>query len=85
MNILYHIPYSFWSQDAAVTRATFYGIAGLESLDNHRLRLYHTHKVWYGSADESLIECGKAHEWFTDYFNSELVTVCKGGHHARRI
>jgi len=27
-----------------------------------------------------LIECGKAQEWFTDYFDSELVTVCKGGH-----
>jgi len=27
-----------------------------------------------------LIECGKAHEWFTDYSTSELVMVCKGGH-----
>jgi len=62
VNILYHIPYSFWSQDTAVARATFYGIAGLKSLANHRLRLYHTHKVWYGDADEDLIECGKAHE-----------------------
>jgi len=35
--------------------------------------------------DEGLIECGKAHEWFTDYFDSELVMVCKGVHHARRI
>ena len=30
--------------------------------------------------DEGLIECGKAHEWFTDYSTSELVTVCKGRH-----
>jgi len=30
--------------------------------------------------DEGLIECGKAHEWFTDYSTSELVTVCKGEH-----
>jgi len=80
VNILYHIPYSLWSQDAAVTRATFYGIAGLKSLTNHRLRPYHTHKVWCGGADEGLIECGKAHEWFTDYSISELVTVCKGEH-----
>jgi len=27
-----------------------------------------------------LIECGKTHEWFTDYSISELVMVCKGGH-----
>jgi len=67
-------------QDVAVTRTTFYRVAGLKSLANHQLRLYHTHKVWYGGADEGLIECGKAHEWFTDYFDSELVTVCKGGH-----
>ena len=80
MNILYHIPYSFWSQDAAVARATFYGIAGLKSLANHQLRSYHTHEVWYGGTDEGLIECGKTHEWFTDYSISELVTVCKGGH-----
>jgi len=32
-----------------------------------------------------LIEYGKAHEWFTDYSTSELVMVCKGGHHADRI
>ena len=32
------------------------------------------------TADEGLIECGKAQKWFTDYFDSELVTVCKGGH-----
>ena len=80
MNILYHIPYSFQSQDAAVAWATFYGIAGLKSLANHRLRSYHTHKVWCGGADEGLIECGKAYEWFTDYSISELVTVCKGGY-----
>ena len=30
--------------------------------------------------DEGLIECGKAQEWFTDYFDSELVMVCKGGY-----
>ena len=63
-----------------VAQATFYGVAGLKSLANHRLRSYHTHKVWCGGADEGLIEYGKAHEWFTDYFTSELVTVCKGGH-----
>jgi len=80
VNIFYHIPYSFMRQNAVVTQATFYGVAGLKSLANHRLRSYHTHKVWYGSADEGLIECGKAHEWFTDYSTSELVTVCKGGH-----
>jgi len=27
-----------------------------------------------------LIECGKAHEWFTDYSTSELVMVCKDRH-----
>jgi len=62
VNVSYHISYSFWSQNAVVTRATFYGVAGLKSLANHRLRLYHTHKVWCGGADESLIECGKTHE-----------------------
>ena len=80
MNVSYHIPYSFWSQNAAVTQATFYRVAGLKSLANYQLRLYHTHKVWCGGADESLIECGKAHKWFTDYSTSELVTMCKGGH-----
>jgi len=48
--------------DAAVAWATFYGVAGLKSLANHQLRLYHTHKVWYGGADEGLIKYGKAHE-----------------------
>ena len=67
-------------QDAAVARTTFYRVAGLKSLANHRLRSYHTHKVWYGDADEGLIECGKAQKWFTNYFDSKLVTVCKGGH-----
>ena len=85
VNVSYYIPYSFWSQDTAVARATFYGVAGLKSLANHRLRLYHTHKVWCRGADEGLIECGKAHEWFTDYSTSELVIVCKGGHHVRQI
>jgi len=80
VNVSYHIPYSFWSQNAAVTQATFYRVAGLKSLANYQLRLYHTHKVWCGGADESLIECGKAHEWFTDYSTSELVTMYKGGH-----
>jgi len=80
VNVSYHISYSFLSQDAAVTWATFYGLVGLKSLANHRLRLYHTHKVWCGDTDEGLIKCGKAHEWFTDYSTSELVTVYKGRH-----
>ena len=80
MNIFYLIPYSFMRQDAAVARVTFYEVAGLKSLANHQLRSYHIHKVWCGGADEGLIECGKAHEWFTDYSTSELVMVCKGGH-----
>ena len=67
-------------QDTVVAWTTFYRVAGLKSLANHQLRSYYTHKVWCGGADEGLIECGKAHEWFTDYFNSELVTVCKGRH-----
>ena len=74
------IPYLIKRQDAAVARTTFYRVVGLKSLANHRLRLYHTHKVWYRGVDEGLIECGKAQEWFTDYFDSKLVTVCKGGH-----
>jgi len=74
------IPYLVKRQDAAVARTTFYRVAGLKSLANYRLRSYHTHKVWCGGADEGLIECGKAQEWFIDYFDSELVTVCKGGH-----
>ena len=85
MNILYHISYSFWSQDTAVAWATFYGIAGLKSLANHQLRSYHTHKVWYESADKGLIEYGKVYKWFTDYSISELVMMCKGEHHARQI
>jgi len=67
-------------QDVVVAWTTFYEVAGLKSLANHRLRSYHTNKVWCGSADEGLIEYGKAHKWFTDYSTSELVTVCKGGH-----
>ena len=51
-----------------------------DSLANHQLRLYHIHKVWCGGADKGLIECSKAHEWFTDYSTSELVMVCKDGH-----
>jgi len=80
VNVSYLIPYSFIRQDAAVARTTFYGVAGLKSLANHRLRSYHTHKIWCGGVNKDLIEYGKAHEWFTDYSTSELVTVCKGGH-----
>ena len=80
VNVSYPIPYSFLRQDAVVTWATFYRIADLKSLANHRLRLYHTHKIWCGGADEGLIEYSKAYEWFTDYSTSKLVTVCKGGH-----
>jgi len=42
------IPYLVKRQDATVTQTTFYGVAGLKSLANHQLRLYHTHKVWCG-------------------------------------
>jgi len=42
------IPYLVKRQDAAVAQTTFYGVAGLKSLANHRLRSYHTHKVWCG-------------------------------------
>jgi len=62
VNVFYYIPYSFMRQDAVVTRTTFYEVAGLKSLANHQLRLYHTYKVWCRGADEGLIECGKAHE-----------------------
>ena len=72
-------------QDTVVAWATFYGVAGLKSLANHRLRSYHIHKVWCGGVDEGLIKCGKAYEWFTDYSTSELVIVYKGRHHADRI
>jgi len=74
------IPYLVKRQDAVVTRTTFYRVAGLKSLANHQLRLYHTHKVWCGDADKALIKCGRAQEWFTDYFDSKLVTVCKDGY-----
>ena len=74
------IPYLVKRQDAAVAQTTFYRVAGLKSLANHRLRSYHTHKIWCGGMDEGLIECSKVHEWFTDYFDSELVMVCKDGH-----
>jgi len=80
VNVSYHISYSFLSQDVAVAWATFYEVAGLKSLANHQLRSYHTHKIWCRGADEGLIECGKTHEWFTDYSTSELVTGCKGEH-----
>jgi len=63
-----------------VAWTTFYGVADLKSLANHQLRSYHSHKVWCGDVDEGLIECDKAHKWFTDYFDSELVIVCKGVH-----
>jgi len=62
VNAFYYIPYSFMRQDAAVARTTFYGVAGLKSLANHQLRLYHTYKVWCGGVDEGLIECGKVHK-----------------------
>jgi len=62
VNVFYLIPYSFMRQDAAVAQATFYRVAGLKSLANHRLRLYHTHKVWCGSVDKGLIECSKVYE-----------------------
>jgi len=62
VNVFYYIPYFFMRQDAAVAQATFYGVAGLKSLANHRLRLYHTHKVWCGGVDEGLIECDKTHK-----------------------
>ena len=78
MNVSYPIPYSFLRQDTVVAWATFYGIVGLKSLGNHQLRSYHIYKVWYGGADEGLIEYGKAHKWFTDYSTSKLVMVCKG-------
>jgi len=74
------ISYLVKRQDTVVTWTTFYGVAGLKSLANHRLRSYHTHKVWYGGTDKGLIEYDKAQEWFTDYFDSELVMVCKGKH-----
>jgi len=80
VNVFYLIPYSFMRQDTAVAQATFYGVVDLKSLANHQLRSYHTHKVWCGGVDKGLIECGKAHEWFTDYSTSELVMVCKGEH-----
>ena len=80
MNVSYPILYAFLRQDAAVAWTTFYGVAGLKILANHQLRLYHTYKVWCGGVDEGLIEYGKAHEWFTDYSTSKLVTVCKGRH-----
>ena len=41
-------------QDAAVARTTFYRVAGLKSLANHRLKSYHTYKVWCRGADEGL-------------------------------
>jgi len=80
VNVSYPIFFSFLRQDTAVTQTTFYEIAGLKSLANHRLRSYHTHKVWCEGADEGLIEYGKAYEWFTDYSTSELVMVCKSRH-----
>jgi len=76
--LLFHRKFS--NGVTAVTQTTFYGVAGLQSLANYQLRLYHTHKVWCEGADEGLIEYGKAHEWFTNYSTSELVIVCKGGH-----
>ena len=74
------ISYLVKRQDAAVAWTISYGVVGLKSLANHQLRLYHIHKVWCRDVDEGLIECGKAHKWFTDNFNSELIMVCKGRH-----
>jgi len=48
-----------------IAQTTFYRVAGLKSLANHWLRLYHTHKVWYGGVDEGLIEYGKTYKWLT--------------------
>jgi len=62
VNVSYLIPYSFLRQDATVAWTTFYGVVGLKSLANHQLRSYHTHKVWCGDANKSLIEHGKVYE-----------------------
>jgi len=35
-----------------ITQTTFDRVAGLESLASPSLRLYHTHKIWYGGIDE---------------------------------
>jgi len=80
VTVLYYIPYSFKRQDAVVAQTTFYRVVGLKSLANHQLRSYHIHKILCGGADKGLIECDKTHEWFTNYFDSKLVTVYKGGH-----
>jgi len=53
------IPYFFKRQDATVTWATFYGVAGLKILANYWLRSYYIHKVWCEGMDEGLIEYGK--------------------------
>ena len=50
-----------------ITQIIFSKVAGLESLANPLLSLYHTHKVWCGGTDEGWVECGKAQKWFTDY------------------
>ena len=74
------IPYLVKRQDTAVAWTTFYEVAGLKRLANYQLRSYHIYKIWCGGVDEGLIKCGKAYKWFLDYFDSELVIVCKGGH-----
>jgi len=43
-----------------ITWTTFNRVVGLESLASLSLRLYYTHKVWYGGIDEGWIECDKA-------------------------
>jgi len=81
-----HLMAFFWVLSKVVgllRRLKSYTLLGQETrhsgcLANHWLRLYHSHKVWCEGADKGLIEYSKIYEWFTDYFTSELVIVCKG-------
>ena len=52
-------------QDVAVAQTTFYRVAGLKSLANHRLKSYHTYKVWCRGADEGL--CHDLAKWLSHY------------------